>query len=60
MTPDPQDAAVTLTSTVGPAASGRAARTALPASSHPPARLVTWPAGTLPDRSPPGRQAASR
>ncbi len=60
MTPDPQDTAMTLTITAGLTASGRAARTARPAPGHPPARLVTWPAGPLPDRSPPGRQAASR
>ncbi len=60
MTPDPQDAAVTLTITVGLTASGRAARAAQPAVGHPPARLVTWLAGALPDRSPPGSEAASR
>ncbi len=51
---------MTLTITAGLTASGRAARTARTASGHLPAWLVTWRAGTLPDRSPPGRQTARR
>ncbi len=47
---------MTPTLTVGLTAGGRVARTALPVSGCPDAWPVTALAGTLPDRSPPGRE----